>query len=79
MEEQVKVEKLLTKSEHDNDSGGNIPKGKGVACRVRTSASFGPRGVQLSTGASARCCMYALLLPLGKTNAPKKVNTSQEN
>jgi hypothetical protein len=49
MEEQVKVEKLSTKSEHDNDSGGNIPKGKDVACRKRTSAGFDRRGVQLST------------------------------
>jgi hypothetical protein len=49
MEEQVKVEKLSTKAEHDNDSGGNIPKGKGIPCRERTSAGFGPRGVQLST------------------------------
>jgi hypothetical protein len=45
MEEQVKVEKLSTESEHNNDSGGNIPKGKDVACHKRTSAGFGPRGV----------------------------------
>ena len=47
MEEQVKVEKLSTKAEHDNDSGGNIPKGKGVACCERAFAGFGPRGVPL--------------------------------